>query len=289
MNKFNKFFSFQPKPEGVVNPKKSVLSRIWLGVKKGYNIDIVPDHVVALKKHPLIRVLRIFGGISTILLVSQKVENLKVSIVLAIIAFLFLCYQMYIIYHVITHLYYLMTKTDKLTIKNSPMDKLSTLVLRAISCPKGVCEGAAGFGTIVTLGLFYDGLLAANGEEAKFIPYVNSLLGKNNESPLLQALAETKKKFSELHGVDSELKDIDLVNNIINDFTVSDNLSADEASEMKKTLLGLRDQTTEKRSELIEAIKAHMDDKKKKNKITPSTQSQSQSQSIKCPFGLRIV
>jgi hypothetical protein len=79
--------------------------------------------------HPLIRLLRVIGGICTILALTKKIKYLPnfVNYLLLIIIVIFIFYNCYIGYYRIIYIYKTL-KSDKLDIKNSPLDKLATII-----------------------------------------------------------------------------------------------------------------------------------------------------------------
>lgn len=52
---------------------KTIMQRIWLGVKKAWSLTSLPVSVSVFNNYPLVRVFRVLGGIS-ILLVLGKYE-----------------------------------------------------------------------------------------------------------------------------------------------------------------------------------------------------------------------
>ena len=65
-----------------------IFFKLWKGFKVGWNTPILPENVIKFQLHPIIRIFRVLGGISTLYLLSNKA----------------LYYPLYIIY--ITLLYF---------------------------------------------------------------------------------------------------------------------------------------------------------------------------------------
>jgi sterol desaturase/sphingolipid hydroxylase (fatty acid hydroxylase superfamily) len=83
--------------------------------------------------HPLIRILRVLGGISTLLVLTKKsliFPNFFIYILL-FITIIFFIYHSFITYHRIIHMYKVL-KSDKLDIKNSPIDRLATIATKIL-------------------------------------------------------------------------------------------------------------------------------------------------------------
>ena len=106
---------------------KSKLQRIWYGVKLGWKTPTLPDNILKFQMHPLIRVLRVLGGLSTVLVLTKK-SLLFPSFFLYIfllLSLMFFIYHTYISYYRIIYMYKTL-RSDKLDVRNSPVDKLST-------------------------------------------------------------------------------------------------------------------------------------------------------------------
>ena len=85
------------KDKNKFNMKKPILNRIWTGVKLGWNTPTLPDNIIKFQLHPLIRILRVLGGISTLYLLSNKASHYSVYILY--IAILFTLFFFYISYY----------------------------------------------------------------------------------------------------------------------------------------------------------------------------------------------
>ncbi len=113
--------------------KRNILKIFLTGVKKGWETPTLPDNLLNLQLHPIIRVLRVLGGFCTLLLITDKVKQyslpLIVYIVAIIIAVIFLIYNIYITYHRFKHTYKTL-KSDQLNIKNIPLDQYNTFVFK---------------------------------------------------------------------------------------------------------------------------------------------------------------
>lgn len=77
-------------------------------------------------------------------------------------------------YYRIKHIYKVL-KSDKLDIKNSPLDRLATLAARAILCAKGLCETAQPVALSLGLMLGADEVIKAGGRPAVFAPFLANI------------------------------------------------------------------------------------------------------------------
>jgi hypothetical protein len=128
---------------------------------------------------PLIRILRVMGGISTLLILSKKSLILPSFFlyVLLLLTFAFFIYHTFISYHRIKHMYKTL-KSDKLDVKNSPVDRLSTLAVKILWCIKGSCDQLPHLGLGLSLGVATDQILENSGHEPIFMPFLGGMLNK---------------------------------------------------------------------------------------------------------------
>jgi len=99
-----------------------------------------------LQLNPFIRILRVLGGVSIILLLTHKLEVLgsgllyKTALYICfILTIIFNVYLMYVNYYRIKHMYKVFN-SDELDVRNSPLDRFSSYLARIIWCSKGVCD-----------------------------------------------------------------------------------------------------------------------------------------------------
>src|SRR3954468_10745068 len=121
--------------------------------------------------NPLIRILRVLGGISTLFLLSNKAYNYNVYLLYLAIFFtvLFFIYHLFISVIRVRHIYRTL-KSDKLDIRNSPLDHLARLSARIILCAKGVCDQAQPVGVAMGIMLGVDTALEKADHKAIFGP-----------------------------------------------------------------------------------------------------------------------
>jgi hypothetical protein len=80
--------------------------RILTGFKKANSIPTLPDHIIKLQAHPLIRIFRVIGGVSFITMISYSRLNYPIYLLylLMFISVFFTMYQFYILYHRTRHI-----------------------------------------------------------------------------------------------------------------------------------------------------------------------------------------
>lgn len=127
--------------------------------------------LLELQRKPVIRVVRVIGGLSLIILVSNN--YLKLPSVLLYLCFIFsiifLIYHIYISIHRYKHIK-LLLKSEEMDIKNSPLDKYASMLGRVLLCAKGLCDTASPIGISLGLMLGADQVLKDGGREAFFSP-----------------------------------------------------------------------------------------------------------------------
>ena len=190
----------------------------FLNLKKGailaYKTPTLPQNILNFTMHPLIRILRVLGGISILFLVSNRVlifpNHLQfyILIICFIFANIFAIYHCYLTYHRVKHIRFLI-KSGALEIRNSPLDRFATLATKLLTCTKGVCDTAVPVGTLMTLMLGYDSLLEHKGQEPLFKPFFLSRF--------LVPSSELDKKYQEQQRLFKELSQVEKESDILNE------------------------------------------------------------------------
>jgi hypothetical protein len=103
---------------------KTTFKRVLIGFKKANSIPTLPENIRDFKSKPLIRIIRVLGGISFITMISNSHLHLPVYIlyVAMFFALIFSFYQIFILYHRTIQLIKVL-KSDKLEVRNSPLDR----------------------------------------------------------------------------------------------------------------------------------------------------------------------
>lgn len=108
------------------NNKKNILSRFFIGAKKGIFTPTLPNHIILLNNNPIIRIFRVLAGISILLILTHRLNYLgdgllyfSVLVLCTVLALLFGLYLIFITYHRIKHMIKVL-KSDELDIRNSP-------------------------------------------------------------------------------------------------------------------------------------------------------------------------
>jgi hypothetical protein len=113
-----------------------------------------------LQLHPLIRIFRVIGGISVLSILTKQIEkfNIYALYIAVFISVIFCIYMFYISYNRIKHVLYTL-KTDKLEVRNSPLDHFASYAAKLLYCVKGVCEAGAALGFALGVMAGFDRIL----------------------------------------------------------------------------------------------------------------------------------
>lgn len=94
--------------------QRNIFERLKIGVKKGWNTPTLPDHLMKLHLHPLIRILRFLGGLSLILILTKEITYfpLLYLYLALLISIMYSIYTTYITYFRIKHIIFLLKSGD---------------------------------------------------------------------------------------------------------------------------------------------------------------------------------
>ena len=211
--------------------KKTISQRIWLGLKVGWNAPMLPKSVQKFHNYPLTRIFRVMGGISIITFLSKKYLLFSYPFNF-IILFIALLHFIYITIISFIKLFYgiHVLRSNKLEVKNSPIDKLAGTAGKLLYCWKYGCQaGSASLGLVGTSFLI-DSMLEAGNQEKIFTPLIGKgvkffvkgkpadeiLLGIKNDTRNLEV---SKKRFDEVASI---LKNAEEALDKNSDFTKSE-------------------------------------------------------------------
>nr|AVR57734.1 hypothetical protein C0989_000030 [Termitomyces sp. T132]AVR57757.1 hypothetical protein C0989_000031 [Termitomyces sp. T132] len=205
------------------------------GIHKGWTTPNLPAHILELQDKPLIRILRVLGGISILTLLGRARGLLELNIyfvyIAMIVAFVFVLYNIYISYHRSCYIYKIIN-TDELEVRNSPLDK--TRIAKIVMCAKGACDYAP------HIGVRFNAWCRSNSKRFKslfflLIPLIGS--GINKVLPpksSTETWAEAVQK--NVSAVNDKNQDINIVNEVISKTKGFENLSNEDRKEFINVL-----------------------------------------------------
>lgn len=154
-----------------------------LGLKRAWQIPLLPPRILDFYNHPFIRIFRVIGGFSTMSFFLRDKpyfkEIFEYHIYLKyIILFIALSHMILIVfitgYKVFHGFKTLKRNGPEFEIRNSPLNQSAQLAARLLYCWKFGCSVAANGVGLVGTSVLIDGILEAGGQEKVFTP----LMGK---------------------------------------------------------------------------------------------------------------
>jgi hypothetical protein len=213
---------------------KNLLSRFFIGAKKGIGTPTLPNHIIMINNNPIARIFRVMGGISILLILTHKLDYLGDGLLyfsaLALctaLAWLFCLYLLFLTHHRFKHMLKVL-KSDQLDVRNSPLDRFASITARIILCSKGLCETAAPVGVVFGGMVGIDELRKAKGLEPFFLPKLADLILPDTESgkqikQMRYYEASLERNWQELNSYKEE-------HSIVDSFEKNGVISKDEAN-----------------------------------------------------------
>ena len=239
--------------------------RVFTGFRKAYSIPTLPDHILKFTMHPTIRIIRFLGGLSVVMILSKSHLNYPFYFLyfFMFFALIFWVYHLYILYYRTKH-FIAILKSDKLEVRNSPLDRLAFLSARALYCIKFGCEAAQPTGVALTFMLGADELLKAADAEPFFMPIMGGMLKNILPDSASRETAKLIQKSIDAHtlnnaeiGANKTLMDQFKSLNLIGELTNED------CSELQKLILENQAELINKNSQLKSKILELLDKKVK--------------------------
>jgi hypothetical protein len=224
---------------------KNIFKNILIATQKAYSTPTLPDNIIKIQSYPIIRMMRFLGGISFLMILTKTYINFHFLFlyILYFFALIFTIYHYIIAFYRFKHIISLL-KTDKLDIRNSPLNRLATLGAKALLCLKGTCEAAQPLGITLGLMISTDTLLKEANREPIFTPLLAGALNKILSVPCQPSTSQMiETEIARLNQNSIEIKDLNKAIEIID--KSNGDLSVQEVSEFKKILI-------ENRSEIIQ-------------------------------------
>lgn len=168
------------------NRKKFMLI-LKLALIKTYNISFLPNRIDTLYNTMLMRIFRVIGGFSLILIITGK-YNLFFDFVIPIILFLGIIQSILIsiiyIIKIVYGLYIIIFKPELFEIRNSPINPLATFLARVLTCAKYGCQGVGVGASLLATAMATDEVLAASGRPRVLIPFIANRINDVFGEPL---------------------------------------------------------------------------------------------------------
>ena len=214
------------------------IERTWIGVKRGLTTPTLSKEMLEFQRKPLIRILRVVGGISFISILNPTYKLHGIFLYIAFLfSLIFFIYHIYISIHRYRHIKYLI-KSGAMDYRNSPLDKYISLLGRVLICAKGACDYAGPIGLGLGLMLSTDQILKDTGRDAFFTPFLgaglNKILLKTDLNKWRDAYLEAAKQINDSTNKDKSLNDF------INEIKDLNDISDDDKKDYFKLLTEMR-------------------------------------------------
>ena len=243
--------------------KKTVYQRILLGIKLGWNTPTLPEEVLNFQAHPFMRIFRVLGGISTVLILTKKSLLFPAFFlyIFFVISLAFFIYHTIISYYRLKHIYKTI-KSDKLDIKNSPVDKLATLAGKVLLCIKGSCDQLPHLGLGLGIGAATDQILENSGRDPIFMPFLGGMLNKMIGNETVGSIYSSRKEaYKELLSLDTKEKLLLEDKKSLDDLLKSGFLSEQDKKIIAKDFWVNKESINSERSKLISSIASELEKK----------------------------
>lgn len=239
----------------------STWKSILKGIKIGWAIPTLPDNIIKFQMHPLIRILRVLGGISTLYLLSiglnksLTTSNIYLVYVALFFNVLFTIYHVYIAYNSAKHIIKLW-KDKKLEVRNSPLDRIASLAVKAIACLKGACDQAQPAGNILGLMVGTDAILTAANQDPIFTPFLASIVNKvlPPKEGTTSSVNELHKRIEEWTSLQEDIASTSQLSNKFNSLSSKEGFSKEDLDEFKKLLQENREKLVEESNSIKNKI-----------------------------------
>lgn len=188
------------------------------GIIKVYKTPTLPNHIIEFNHNIFVRIFRVLGGICLLLTLSKKVFQFNEYIIYLVIFInlMFLIYQFVLLIYRMINIFKIL-KSDKLDIRNSPINNFATVLTKGLLCFKGICEGGIFTGTLLGTGIAFDWALESANKEKIFAPLIGNTINKFSGIDSLGE--EQRKQLEELNRVknltEEKAKYLRKLNNIV--------------------------------------------------------------------------
>lgn len=161
----------------MITNKKTIFQRFKYGIKSGWEMPILPNHIIELDKNIYIRMLKITGPLTIFISISGLSIQLNniIFYIIFMISLLYIFYKYIIAYYAVKQWFHYLF-TGKFIVRNSPLDLFSTMIRCSIAGIKSV--GKVSFGTGMTYALCHelDDLLVKDGKAPYFVPRLRTTI-----------------------------------------------------------------------------------------------------------------
>jgi len=162
------------------------LKRVFFGIKSGWELPILPEHISKMDKNIYVRIFKIIGAISVFIILSKiagppaKLNDL-IYYVIFTISILFILYKYVIMFYVIKQWIHNLIKGNFI-VKNSPFagkPAIASILKGSTSTLRTVTNFTVGAGFTYALCHELDAILEKEGKEPYFVPGMKVIIEKS--------------------------------------------------------------------------------------------------------------
>ena len=161
----------------MITNKKTIFQRFKYGIKSGWEMPILPNHIIELDKNIYIRMLKITGPLTIFISISGLSIQLNniIFYIIFMISLLYIFYKYIIAYYAVKQWFHSLL-TGKFIVRNSPIDIFSTMIRCSIAGIKSVGKVSIGTGMTYALCHELDDLLVKDGKAPYFVPRLRTTI-----------------------------------------------------------------------------------------------------------------
>lgn len=231
------------------NNKKPISQEInWTSIKKGFikgfNMPLLPDSISKIYNLPLIRILRVIGGISAVLVLSKNYIYLPDILHWPVLILgLLQLIQMTVIsmIKIVYAIRKLIKNPEEFEVRNSPLNKYATQLANLIYCWKVGCTVVGGGVGVIGGGVVIDQVLEAGGQSKVFLPFmgrgIKFILGNGTNQDVTTVYENIKRNLQELESAEERKEYITkYIDKISSEDLSKYNISEADAKDIKNVL-----------------------------------------------------
>ena len=214
------------------------------GILKGFSVPLLPDSISKFYNLPIVRILRVIGGFSALLVLTKNYTYLPdiLHSFILVIGFIHLTQIVIIsIIKVIFALRKLIKNPEEFEVRNSPLNRYATQLANLMYCWKVGCTAVGGGVGVIGGGVAIDQLLEAGGQPKIFLPFmgrgVKFIFGDSTNSDPALVYANIQKNLKELGSAEERQQYIaKYIDKINSEDLKKHNISETDIIDIKKAL-----------------------------------------------------
>ena len=226
-------------------------SSIKKGIIKAYSIPLLPENVSRVYNHIIIRILRVIGGLSVLLVLSKNYTVLLFPFNWIVLLFAVIQIVQIIIISILKITYgirKIINNPDEFEIRNSPLNHYASLLAKLGYCWRFGCTAVGGGVGVIAGGAAIDQVLQEAGKPKIFLPLMakayNSVTGHTSIHNPEGVYDNYVTRIKNLSSAEERSKFIEQSLDKINKVDLSEyGLSESDTSDIKKAITEMQKQS----------------------------------------------